>query len=110
MDVRAKEKQKQMREIAYTNPFRRTPTPLEPDAHGQAALLLSESTLHTLVELGILSGVQAVDIVRTASDVKVEVAHMAGESNTRMQASLDLLTRIADSLATDNVYPRIAKD
>ncbi len=94
--------------IVYTNPFRRTPTPLEPDAHGQAALLLAESTLHTLVELGVLTGPQAVSIVRTAADVKVEVAQIAGESQGRMQASLDLLQRIEGSLEADNSYPRMA--
>ncbi len=97
-----------MAEIVYTNLFRPTPTPLEPDAHGQAALLLTESTLHTLVELGLITTRQAIGIVHTASDVKVEVAHAAGESEGRMQASLDLLSRIAGSLDTDNVYPRAA--
>ncbi len=97
-----------MTEIVYTNPFRRTPTPLEPDAHGQAALLLAESTLHMLVELRVLTGAQATSVVRTAADVKVEVAQLSGESAGRMQASLDLLTRIEASLEADNSYPRVA--
>ncbi len=95
-----------MTQIVYTNPFRPTPTPLEPDAHGQAALLLAESTLHTLVELGLITTLQAIGIVRTAADVKVEVAHASGESEGRMQASLDLLSRIAGSLDADTQYPR----
>ena len=33
-----------------------------PDAYGQAALLLSESTLHALVEKGLLSAADALDI------------------------------------------------
>lgn len=97
-----------MNAIVYTNPFRPTPTPLEPDAHGQAALLLAESTLHMLVELGVLTALQAVSVVRTASDVKIEVAQIAGESEGRMRASLDLLARIEASLDADTTYPRIA--
>lgn len=75
--------------------------PIEPDAHGQAALLLTESLLHTLVENGMLTPDQAVSVVRTAVEVKVEVATLAGESATRMNASLDLLNRIAQSLGVD---------
>lgn len=71
----------------------------EPDAHGQAALLLSESTLHMLVERKVLTVAEAVGVVDTAADVKVEVAEAAGESNARMQASLDLLERIGSSFA-----------
>jgi len=98
-----------MVEIVDTNPFRRTPTPLEPAAHGQAALLLAQTKLHMLVELRVLTGAQATSVVRTASDVKMEVANMTGESQGRMQASLDLLNQIADSLETDNSYPRVAR-
>lgn len=72
----------------------------EPDAHGQAALLLVESLLHALVEKGALSAVEAMAALRTACEVKVEVAEMIGESNARMQASLDLLARIEGSFAT----------
>lgn len=74
---------------------------VEPDAHGQAALLLAESTLHTLVESGSLNTEQAVQVVRTAYEVKIEVATYAGESEGRMQASLDLLSRIERSFAAD---------
>ena len=73
----------------------------EPDAHGQAALLLSESLLHTLVERSILSVADAVSVVQTAAEVKLVLATEAGESEERMQASLDLLFRISDSFATD---------
>ena len=73
----------------------------EPDAHGQAALLLSEATLHALVETGALSTSQAVAVIRTASEVKVEVADAIGESDGRMQESINLLSRIEQSLMTD---------
>ncbi len=80
---------------------RARPSIEEPDAHGQAALILAESTLHMLVERGVLSVSDAVAVVQTAAEVKVAVASLAGESDGRMQASLDLLLRISDSFATD---------
>lgn len=88
-------------------------TRIEPDAHGQAALLLSESMLHMLVERRVLTAQEAVAVVRTAAEVKAEVAAEAGESKGRMQASLDLLERIASSFATDgdgkgDTWPRPA--
>jgi len=69
----------------------------EPDAHGQAALLLTESLIHMLVENRGLTTAQAVDVVHTAGVVKVEVAEAAGESKARMLESLALLSRIEDS-------------
>ena len=73
----------------------------EPDAHGQAALLFTESLLHTLVERSILSVADAVAVVRTAAEVKLALATEAGESKERLQVSLDLLFRISDSFAAD---------
>ena len=69
----------------------------EPDAHGQAALLLTESLIHMLVENRGLTNAQAVDGVHTACVVKVEVAEAAGESRARMLESLALLSRMEDS-------------
>lgn len=74
---------------------------VEPDAHGQAALLLAESTLHMLIETRALTLAQAGVVVETAADVKVEVAALTNESRGRMQASLDLLARIGASLSSD---------
>ena len=74
---------------------------VEPDAHGQAALLLTESILHALVESSVLSGRQAVSVISTACEVKVEVATLAGESHGRMQESLHLLARIAETFRID---------
>ena len=76
---------------------------LEPDAHGQAALLLAESTLHALVENATLTALEAADVVRSAAEVKVEVATFTGESRGRMQASLDLLNLITVSFLADEV-------
>lgn len=74
---------------------------LEPDAHGQAALLLAESTLHMLVESGLLNNAQAIEVVLTAAEVKVEVAEAAGESNKRMVQSLVLLEKISQTFHTN---------
>jgi len=79
----------------------RTGTLAEPDAHGQASLLLAESILHALVENATLTTSQAVDIIKTAAEVKVEVAVAAGESKGRMDASLSLLAKMATSFEVD---------
>lgn len=73
----------------------------EPDAHGQAALLLAESILHALVETKALSLDQALDVVGTAAAVKVEVADEIGESEGRMKQSLALLDGIERSLMAE---------
>jgi phosphoheptose isomerase len=85
------------------------PTPLldEPDAHGQAALLLAESTLHSLIEAGVLTTRDAILAVKSAAEVKVEVAAITGESRGRMQESLDLLSRIEASLETDTAISAV---
>lgn len=77
------------------------PARIEPDAHGQAALLLAESILHALVEGNTLTTGEAVAVIRTASEVKVEVALAAGESQGRMIESLNLLSAMSKSFETD---------
>ena len=73
----------------------------EPDAHGHAALLLTESLLHMLVERSVLTVSDAVAVLQTAAEVKLQLATETGESSERTQASLDLLFRISDSFAVD---------
>lgn len=90
-----------MQPTQRSNGFAQPPARVEPDAHGQAALLLAESTLHTLVTKGVLTHAEAVDVIRSAADVKEEVAMAAGESEARMQASLRLLNRMASSIGSD---------
>jgi hypothetical protein len=80
---------------------RAAPSVAEPDAHGQAALLLTESLIHMLVETSGLTNAQAVDVVHTAAMVKVEVAEAAGESKSRMLESLALLSRMESSFQAD---------
>ena len=73
----------------------------EPDAHGQAALLLSESILHALVEIKSLTVVQAMAVVEVAAEVKVDVAEASGESSARMLQSLALLSAIGRTFRAD---------
>ncbi|MDZ4138037.1 hypothetical protein ABIE62_002745 [Porphyrobacter sp. MBR-155] len=73
----------------------------EPDAHGQAALLLAESILHALVETKTLSLAAALSVIQTTCEVKIEVAERAGESSTRMHESLGLLMAMSKSFAAD---------
>ncbi|UZK70198.1 hypothetical protein OKW76_03855 [Sphingomonas sp. S1-29] len=77
------------------------PRVLEPDAHGQAALLLVESMLHALVEARVFTLGTALEVIQTTCEVKMEVAQLAGESKARMLESLDLLNAIYVSFAAD---------
>ena len=76
----------------------------EPDAHGQAALLLAESLLHKLIETSVLSSDQALEVVQAACEVKVEVATAAGESTARMLASIALLQKMRISIESDTSF------
>ena len=85
-------------------PIKRSQMPpvlVEPDAHGQAALLLTESLIHVLIERGVLTNADAVGVVQMAAEVKVDVAEAAGESKARMRESVALLARMANSLGVD---------
>lgn len=78
-----------------------TAAPVEPDAHGQAALLLAEAILHALIEHDVLSNEAALGVLRTTCEIKREVAALSHESDGRMQQSLTLLRAISDSLEAD---------
>jgi len=84
----------------------RTPhgEPIDPDAHGQAAILLVEALIHTLVEAHVLTTAQALTAVRTASEVKLEAPDRTNESKHRMCASLALLSAIEASMASDRPF------
>lgn len=83
---------------------------VEPDAHGQAALLLAESILHALVDTAVLTNAEAVAVVTNATEVKREVAAAAGESIGRMQQSVDLLERMTESFEADGTQQRPATE
>lgn len=55
-----------------------------------------------LVENGVLSNAQAIDVVATACEVKAEVAEAIGESAVQMRRSLTLLGQITDSFRVND--------
>lgn len=73
----------------------------EPDAHGQAAMLLVESLLHGLIARSVITVGDGIEIVEVASEVKKEIADDLGESSARMRESLALLDSIRLSLRND---------
>ena len=54
-----------------------------------------------LVERGTITNTEAVEVVQTAAEVKVEVATLAGESAKRIKESLALLARMQSSFESD---------
>ncbi len=75
--------------------------PREPDAHGQAAMLLVESLIHSLISRSVISVAEAIEIVEVAAEVKLEVAAGLGDSPATMARSLALLGAISASLRHD---------
>lgn len=73
----------------------------EPDAHGQAAMLLVESLIHGLIARSVISVEEAVEIVEMAAEVKAEVAAELGDSAATLHRSLGLLESISLSLKGD---------
>ncbi len=73
----------------------------EPDAHGQAAMLLTESLIFGLIERSVISVADAIDIVETAAEVKAEIGADLGDSPETLDRSLSLLEAISDSLKLD---------
>jgi hypothetical protein len=73
----------------------------EPDAHGQAAMLLVESLIHGLIARSVISTEEAIEIVDVAAEIKAEVAADLGDSPATMQHSLALLASISQSLKGD---------
>lgn len=70
------------------------------EPQGQAALLFCESLIHVLVEEKILTLAQALSVLTTAVEVKVEMGDI--ESDDLKQESMRLLRLIAQSLAVKN--------
>ena len=74
----------------------------EPDAHGQAALLLVESLMHGLIERRVIDVDDAIEIVAVAAEVKEAVAADWGDTPETMHRSLALLGSIGASLRSEN--------
>ena len=75
----------------------------EPDAHGQAAMLLTESLLHGLIARNLITVGDAVEMVEIAAEVKEAIAEDLGDSPATMRKSLALLDSIRVSLANEVV-------
>lgn len=73
----------------------------EPDAHGQAAMLLVESLVHGLIARSVIRVEDAIDVVTVAIDVKMEIAADLGNSNDTNDKSLVLLSAVRQSLSID---------
>ncbi len=73
----------------------------EPDAYGQAALLLVESVLHGLIEKSVYSVAKAVELVDIAAEVKQDIGADLGDSPPTLKRSLALLAAISNSLQND---------
>ncbi len=65
------------------------------DPHCRSTLLLVESLIHGLVDKGVLSIGEAIDIIDVASDVEAEIAHA---SNGHGRDEFSLLDPLAKSL------------
>lgn len=65
----------------------------DPDfrAQGQAALLLVESVIHSLLDNGALTKPQAVEAIRSAEEVKCDSLGDAKEAEATARKSLQLL-------------------
>lgn len=75
--------------------------PREPDAHGQAAMLLVESLIHGLIARSVISVAEAIEIIDVATEVKIDIAADLGDTPQTMQKSLLLLNAISASLRPD---------
>lgn len=73
----------------------------EPDAYGQAAMLLVESLIHGLIARSVITVADAVEIVDVAAEVTDEIADDLGDSPGASRRSLSLLRSISDSLKFD---------
>ena len=73
----------------------------EPDAHGQAAMLLVEGLIHGLIGRSVITVADAVEIVEVSADVKADIGEELGDSPATLEKSLALLGAISASLKPD---------
>jgi hypothetical protein len=73
----------------------------EPDAHGQAALLLTESLLHSLIARDVITLKDAIEVVEVAEEVQEVIAEDFSDPPATMERSLALLASIRLSLRND---------
>lgn len=86
--------------------FHKDASPI-PDAQGQAALLLIESLIHSLIDNGALTQEQAIEAIESASEVKAESAAEEKEPTRTLRHSLTLLQDMRASIeAKEGRYDR----
>lgn len=71
------------------------------DAHGRAALLLTESLIHGLTARSVVSVAEAVAIIEIALDAQIAISAAAVESTPGMRKAATLLSALAASLRID---------
>ena len=71
------------------------------DAHGEAAILLVESLIHGLIARNVITAADAVEIVDTAIDVRVDGASDRDDPPAHVRKALGLLEAISNSLSRD---------
>jgi len=75
--------------------------PVDPDAHGRAALLLVESLIHGLTARSVLSVAEAVSIMEIALDAQIAITEDAAEPTPSMRRATTLLSSLVESLRID---------
>lgn len=78
-----------------------TPPASSPDAHGQAALLLIESLIHTLIARSVITVSDAIEIVEVAVEVRRDVGADRAETEGALARAMTLLENISQSLRLD---------
>ena len=87
-------------EISNDNEHSSASPPQEPDAHGEAALILVESLIHGLIERSVLRAEDALDILDTAVDVNGQLAEAPTGNRAIARTSRTILEAIISSLRT----------
>lgn len=82
---------------AADSSFHKDSSPI-PDAQGQAALLLIESLIHSLIDNGVLTQEQAIEAIDSAFEVKEESASEEKEPSMTLRRSLTLLKDMRASI------------
>jgi hypothetical protein len=65
--------------------------------HGHVALMLCESLIHVLVEVGIIRKTTAIEVIDTVVEVTREMT--AADPSVMNQTAMNLVTEIAQSFA-----------
>lgn len=78
-----------------------TPPGSSPDAHGQAAMLLVESLIHTLIARSVITVPDAIEIIEVAAEVRRDVGADHAETEATLARSITLLENISQSLRLD---------